>query len=488
MLAWPSLTRDNQHHNDVQQPEDLSDIPPIALQDLKQLLSWLLGRVCLVNDFAEKLVQRVQTLNLQHLDDNSLRNGTAVQDDPHYSMKRHLDGDPDDRFRSMDHDDVASTDSKLYTRRKSAMTIPNPEELTSMRTHHEYHPFQTSTDVRGRRPSIMNPPPAPNRQMPPSPGHSLPSPTSANFPSPSAASYGSSSQSMSLPPHGLHASSSTYLPPIGSAHSSDSALQAHSAALQHEVSIQKLALSSLQSEHDKLLAAFSRSQTRASALEKKHSVSDNEIVNLAEEKLRLQGQVADLEKDVEDLTTSRDEARQSAVREGVQYVEIVKKASQLERLAVEERKTWNTLRVEMEQRIVLLGQSNMTGGSILANNSISSPALGITGDEMDIFPSSPTSIEKRPPDVKVEPASPNELRSVAVPSTTIFVSHDTTKELQAEIRRLKSRCAEVESTLRAVREESRSVEGIVRALGMAGKSILEKVDKTLGDDNTSPRE
>lgn len=483
------LTRDNQHHNAENQPEDFSDNPPIARQDLKQLLSWLLSRVCLVNEFAEKLVQHVQSPDLQNLNDNSLQNDTATQDDTHYSMKRHLDSDPDDRFRSMGHDDEASTDSKLYTRRKSAMTIPNPDELASMRTRNEYHPFQSSVDPRGRRHSIMNPPPAPNRQLPPSPGHSLPSPTSANFPSPSAASYGSSSQSMNLPPHGLHASSGTpYLPPIGSPLSSGSALQAHSAALQHEVSVQKLALSSLQSEHDKLLAAFSRSQTRASALEKKHSVSDNEIVNLAEEKIRLQGQVADLEKDVEDLTSSRDEARQSAVREGVQYVEIVKKASQLERLANEERKTWNTLRVEMEQRIVLLGQNNLTGASIVASEPIFSPVSAIRGDEMDISPPSPTSIERRPPDVKLEPASPNEPRSMGFLSTTASVPQDTTEDFQAEIRKLKSRCAEVEETLRAVREESRSVQGIVRALGMAGKSILEKVDRTLGADDNSPRE
>ena len=327
----------------------------------------------------------------------------------------------------------------------------------------------------------MNPPPAPNRQLPPSPGHSLPSPTSANFPSPSAASYGSSSQSINHHSHGLHAPGTPYLPSLGSAHSSDSALQAHSAALQHEVSVQKIALSSLQSEHDKLLAAFSRSQTRASALEKKHSVSDNEIINLAEEKVRLQSQVADLEKDIEDLTRSRDDARQSAVKEGVQYVEIVKKASQLEEMAAEERKAWGILKAEMEQRIVLLGQGNMTEARPAGSPSLlSAPGMGVI-DEMEVSSSSPSAIDRRPPDVKLEPASPNAPRSVGPQSA--FGQEDTTSDLKEEIRRLKSRCAEVEDTLRAVREESRSVEGIVRALGEVGKSILEKADRSLGDSN-----
>jgi chromosome segregation ATPase len=110
--------------------------------------------------------------------------------------------------------------------------------------------------------------------------------------------------------------------------------------LQHEVSVQKIALSSLQNEHDKLLSAFSRAQTRINALERKHDVSDTEIITLTEEKLRLQAQVTELERDIEELARSRDEFRQAAVQEGSQYVEIVKKASLLEAIAGEERKVW----------------------------------------------------------------------------------------------------------------------------------------------------
>lgn len=94
------------------------------------------------------------------------------------------------------------------------------------------------------------------------------------------------------------------------------------------------------SEHDKLLSAFSSAQNRFSALERKHDVSDTEIITLTEEKLRLQAQVTELERDVEELVRSREELRQIAVHEGSQYVEIVKMASRLEEIAGEERKAW----------------------------------------------------------------------------------------------------------------------------------------------------
>lgn len=127
-------------------------------------------------------------------------------------------------------------------------------------------------------------------------------------------------------------------------------LEVYCAALQHEISVQKIALVSLQGEHDKLLAAFSRSQTRASVLEKQHAVSDVEIINLTEQKITLQTQVMQLERDVEELSRARDEYRQAAVQEGAQYVEIVKKASQLEEIAGEERKSWNKIKGDLERK------------------------------------------------------------------------------------------------------------------------------------------
>ncbi len=316
----------------------------------------------------------------------------------------------------------------------------------------------------------MNPPPAPNRQLPSPPGRSLPSPTSLNFPSPSAGPYGNISQPLNLAlPSSLHQSSpGTYLPPIGAAHTAD-AIQAHSAALQHEVSVQKIALSSLQGEHDKLLAAFSRSQTRASALEKKHAVSDSEIISLSEEKMRLQTQVVELERDVEELSRTRDECRQAAVQEGAQYVEIVKKASQLEELAAEERKTWSKMKAEMEQTIEALRGSTSTSDATLRTTALL-PLTHII-DDID----TPASSVEAQSDLKIEPGA--DTKPTSYPKESLRESNE---DLREEVRRLRSRCAEVESALRAVKDDSRKMEGIIEALGLAGKSILERADRALG--------
>jgi hypothetical protein len=399
------------------------------------------------------------------------RRGQSIEDGLPSIMKRRIITESDEAPKDRGDNAEAPADVRLYTRRRSLATTMMGNEESPSRSQHEYHhTSQSSIDRPSRRGSFMNPPPAPNRQLPSPPGRSLPSPTSINFPSPSARPYGIA-QPLSLPSSSsLHHQSppTSYLPSIGPAHSAD-AIQAHSAALQHEVSVQKIALSSLQGEHDKLLAAFSRSQTRASALEKKHAVSDSEIISLSEEKMRLQTQVIELERDVEELSRTRDECRQAGVQEAAQYVEIVKKASQLEELAAEERRTWSKMKAEMEQTIEALR----------ASASVSSVAVGATAllpltqiiDDVDT-PASSVEVQM---DLKIEP--------MADPGTTSYpreVPEESNEGLKEEIRRLRSRCTEVESALRVVRDDSRKMEGIIEALGLAGKLILERADRTLG--------
>lgn len=246
------------------------------------------------------------------------------------------------------------------------------------------------------------------------------------------------------------------------AHSAD-ALQAHSRALQHEVSLQKIALASLQGEHDKLLQAFTRSQIRANTLEKEHATADSEIISLTGEKLRLQSQVIELERSVKDLTRSRDGFREAAVREGAQYLEIIRKASRLEELAGQERESWRKLKTEMEQRIAHLSNDiNEMDGTIPAESN--SPGT-------DMNANTASSVETRS-ELRTKPI----LRSITHPSGAL---QDLNNKLKEEIRRLRLRCAEVEDILRIVRDESRNMEGIVEALGLARRSILERADEAL---------
>lgn len=421
-----------------------------------------MGRLQRLNELADKLVQHVPPSGSQEVDRNIITTGMGVHNGLIDIMKRRMDAESDDPTRS-----IGDGVDHHARRRSVASALANNEDYDPMRSSQDYHGPLSSLDGQGQRGSIMNPPPAPSRQLPSPPGRSLPSPTSINFPSPSAGSYGSSSHpaNLLLPP-GLQPSQHPYLPSIASSHSPD-ALQTHSAALQHEVSVQKIALSSLQGEHDKLLAAFSRSQTRASALEKKHQVSDTEIISLTEEKIRLQSQVAELEKEVEELAQSRDEFRQAAVQEGSQYVELVKNATRLEEMAGEERRAWGKLKAEMEQRIEAL-----TAGSNLGDGTNSSIVPIPTNRHLDDLATPPSSNEGQ----GLEAESAIGFRPTSYP----VQRQDSELELKDEIRRLRNRCAEAEDALRTVRDESRSMEGIVEALEKAGKSIIERADRTLG--------
>lgn len=442
--------------------------PPIAEFGLRHTLNWLLDRIYHVNELADKFVQNVPSRHSPNIDRQYIGHGTVAHDGLLEAMKRRIDADSDDSVKSRDEVVEPASDAKHYTRRKSVTGMMGSDDLPPARSPHRYNRGSLSLEG-GRRASIMNPPPAPNRQYPSPPGRSLSSPTYPNFPSlpsPSTGSYASGPPSVNLPPpSSFHQQGiTTYLPSM--THSAD-ALQAHSTALQHEVALQKIALASLQDEHNELLQAFSRSQIRANTLEKKHSDADSEIISLTEEKLRLQSQVIELERSVKDLARSRDEFRQAAVQEGAQYVQIVEKASRLEQLAAEERKKWNQLKAEMEERIEKLSiGTKQTHGAAPADGSVS--AAHVIEDL-----NTPPSSGSIPGDLKTEPVT--ESRIYAARSQA-----DVNSDLKEEIRLLRTRCTEVEDTLRTVRDESRNMEEIIEALGLARKSILEQADGTLG--------
>jgi hypothetical protein len=443
---------------------------------LKQTLNWILGRVYHINQLADQLVSQerhISAASLQNFSKDNSRNGTKAQHGPADIIKRRFDVDSDDVFKSRDDADTSS-DTKPHMRQRSVITsmLAN-DELLPLKSQPEYHPSLPSIDGAGlvQRASGMNPPPAPNRQLPSPPGRSShPSPTSLNLPSPSTPSFGINTQGVNLPPpSSLHQqSNSNYLPPITASRSPDSALRDHTSALQHEVSVQKIALSSLQGEHDKLLAAFYRSQTRASALEKKHAVSDSEVITLTEEKLRLQAQVIELERDVEELARRRDEFRQAAVQEGAQYVEIVRRASRLEEIGREERRNWKELKEDMERTIAALKAGSSGEGQGM--RPIENVRAVSRVDKLDT--DTPASSEGNVPDMKMVLTS-DARTSVPVPVPDVpSVQQESVDDLKAEIHRLREQCANVENALRAIRDDSRSMEGIV-------KTLLDRADLTL---------
>ncbi|KAH6682089.1 hypothetical protein B0J14DRAFT_463223, partial [Halenospora varia] len=450
-----------------------AEFPPITEYGLKHTLDWILTRIHHVNSLADKLIKSVPPQALQGLFDNDFSQDGVHSRDPGGEMtKRRLIVDPDEGFPSRSDAPKHAYDAKLY----SSERAPNAGEAPSIRSNYNHPSSQSSPNPRI---SIMNPPLALNRQLPSPPGRSVSSPTSVNYPSPSASTFGNTSQPISLPPpSSLHQlPGGSYLPPIGSSSrpstASDSALQAHSAALQHEVSVQKIALSSLQGEHDKLLAAYSRSQTRASALEKKHNVSDAEIISLAEEKLRLQAQVLELEKDVEDLSKSRDECRQAAVQEGAQYVKIVRKASQLEEMAAEERKNWNIMKAEMESKIqsLTVGRGDGQAGP---GRSVLDPTPPSSSEQSMDKLATKAQVSEDAGSAPMNTAEARAADDTRHAESVAQAANKQARQLEEEIQRLRKQCADMEATLRAVREDSCSMAIHLEALGLASKSISKR--------------
>jgi hypothetical protein len=441
-------------------------------------LNWLLGRVHHVNSLANNLVQHSSSGPSQSLNKQFLRNGDLPQVRNSEMMKRRLESEADHPYGMRAEAPDPALDVKLYANpRDRQSTI---EEHSNMRSQYNYGPSQQQDGPNQRTPtssraSIMNPPLVTiGRQLPSPPGRSIPSPTSVSFPSPSSANYGSTSQPVNLPPPSSLQQSpiNGYLPPIGSTRP-DAAMQAHSAALQHEVSVQKIALSTLQTEHDKLLAAYLRSQTRASTLEKKQNVSDSELISLSEEKGRLQEQILELEKNIEELTKSREECRQAAVQEGKQYVEIVKKASQLEMIAAKEKESWNATKLELEQKIESMKLSSDHRDGI-GSTGVNTPNTSVSHDAERPLPAFEALNTLKAETISI-PTSEPALDPLAKQPEEVY----KIRVLNDEVERLRRRCNEMEAALHAVKDDNQSMEKLMEALGLARKTMLDRTNKAL---------
>ena len=220
--------------------------------------------------------------------------------------------------------------------------------------HRRYgHPY--SADYQLRPPDSAQPPPSPH-------------PTVS-----SGSVYGSNQSPMgmgsrTLPsPSSLHNAPSVPSVPGSYSPSNQSAHNTHLQDLQHQISTKSLALTTLQREHDQLLAAYSRMQIRCQTLDKKSQVSDHEINTLTEEKIRLQSQVETFEAQVEELMKARDEAQKQTTANGAQYMRIMAMSSKLQAKGSEEakqhkmdREAWERDREGLQKRIEALeaGQLN----------------------------------------------------------------------------------------------------------------------------------
>ncbi len=280
-------------------------------------------------------------------------------------------------------------------------------------------------------------------------------PGSAQSPHPSSSSsvFGSaqsplqsqpSSRTLPSPP-GLHyprtgSSEYTQYSPT----TTQAAHHTHLQDLQHQISTKTLALQTLQREHDQLLAAFSRSQIRCTALDKKSQVSDHEINTLAEDKIRLQQQVEGFESQVSELMRSRDDMHQQSSADGAQWRQIVAMSSQLQIKGADEQRrfrleqeTWDRERLSLQKRIDELesGKDNL-------------PETGTVSG-------STTPVANDP-----------------------ILTSGSIEVLREEIIRLRHRCAELEVMLQELAGEAEQIENAITAMENVRQTLASKKRRT----------
>lgn len=254
-------------------------------------------------------------------------------------------------------------------------------------------------------------------QSVPSSGLTLPSPPGAHF-----ARTGSSG-------------SVQYSPTTAS-----SAHHTHLQDLQHQISTKTLALQTLQREHDGLLAAFSRSQIRCTALDKKSQVSDHEINTLTEDKIRLQQQVESMESQVRDLMKSRDEVHQQSSADGAQWRQIMAMSSQLQlkgadeaRRFRDERESWDVERQSLRRRIEELESGKE---ALPETRTVSGSTTPVANDSI--------------------------------------LTSESVDALRAEIVRLRRKCTELELMLQELENEAGSIESAINAMESVRRNLTGK--------------
>lgn len=236
-----------------------------------------------------------------------------------------------------------------------------------------------------------------------------------------------------------------------------SAQSTHIQDLQHQVSVKALALQTLQREYDSLLQKLERQRTKCATLEKKFEVSDAEINSLTDEKERLNGQVAMLEGQVEELLQSRDDTRKQLLANGAQYMRIMEMANRLQAQSAEDKRRWDSEKIELRKRIKVLEEAMVTGGQ------------RPTSQEQDAAFGTPT-------------ASGDD--QVTAQTSETSASSETLKVLRAEIGRLRLRTQSLETALQTMRGESIAIQEAARSLLESGGKIESAAYGAMGEGAT----
>lgn len=142
--------------------------------------------------------------------------------------------------------------------------------------------------------------------------------------------------------------STRMLPPISPALTGSASHLAHLHELQQQIDTRTLAFETLQREHQNLLSAFSRSQSRVAMLDKKFVASEAEISDLNDGRLKLQAQIEALEAQVQEIQQIREDAHTQSITEGAQYMQIMAMSSKLQAQGASDSQKWKAEREQWE--------------------------------------------------------------------------------------------------------------------------------------------
>lgn len=206
-----------------------------------------------------------------------------------------------------------------------------------------------------------------------------------------------------------------------------------------------LAFESLQREHQHLVSAYSRSQSRITSLDQSCSASAAEINYLSDGRIRLGAYIETLEAEVRALQRLRDDINTQSITKGAQYMKIMAMSSKLEAQCVTDSLTFKTERERwaLEKKSFIKQIEDLEDEKQKLLHSIHS--------------------------LKTHEASTN-------PATTTDTADNTDVQtsqhiVREEVRCLRTKCNDLESALLSLRQESLDFGQAFAKLGAAGRRL-----------------
>ncbi|KAI9886734.1 MAG: suppressor of los1-1 [Watsoniomyces obsoletus] len=242
----------------------------------------------------------------------------------------------------------------------------------------------------------------------------------------------------------------------------------HLQDLQHQVSKKTLALQTLGKEHERLLSAYSRSQTRCAVLERKSCVADSELDNVMEEAMDLRFRLEMAETQVTKLEMQLNAAQSEKSEMRDQYGKIVAGASELQATYVErwmkERAAMIATQEKLQGRIVELECQIGEASKIITFDGGIAAAVG--EDDMTTSNAPPFISNHDIDDESISSPSSSILETASsnIDETGETLENDDVlhstsfQDLRSEILRLRKACRDKDLVLQEVASMSRQVE------------------------------